>query len=94
MSGSERQPTVYEKSGTIAARASVEASVSVERGLNDIRLAVLGIVVTIGLTVGIGFQATWWVGVVAGLGSLLFACFLIRYARQPLMSVMHWLTGS
>jgi hypothetical protein len=49
---------VYEKPGTIIGGATVSADVAVERGLNEIRLAVLGIVVAIGFTVGIGFDAT------------------------------------
>jgi hypothetical protein len=64
--------------------------------VNETRLAVLGIVVTIGLTVGIGFDATWWIGVLAGGGSFLLSCFVIRFrpARRQLMSFTHWLTGS
>ena len=65
---------------------SASAEGSVERGLNETRLAVLGIVVMIGLTVGIGFDATWWIGVLAGGGSFLFSCFAIRFrpARRQL----------
>jgi len=90
----EREPVVHEKSGTMAMGVSIEARGTVERGLNDLRLAVLGIVVTIGLTVGVGFQATWWVAVSAGLGSFVLACGLIKvkHTRHWLMSFMHWLT--
>jgi hypothetical protein len=94
---SERKPVVHEME-MITAPVTVSARVegSVERGLNETRLAVLGIVVAIGLTVGLGFDATWWIGVLAGAGSFLFSCFVIRFrpARRQLMSFMHWLTGS
>jgi hypothetical protein len=74
----------------------LSAEGSVERGLNDTRLAVLGIIVTIGLTVGFAVADTWWVGFVAGVGSFVLACALIRWrrSRHLLMSFMHWLTGS
>jgi hypothetical protein len=95
-SQSERKPVVYEKEMTAQMTPSASVETSVERGLNETRLAVLGIVVAIGLTVGLGFDATWWIGVLAGGGSFLFACFVIRFrpARRQLMSFMHWLTGS
>ena len=53
----ENEPKIVEGKAAVTAQATVSASVSVERGLNDIRLAVLGIVVTIGLTVGSGSMA-------------------------------------
>lgn len=92
----EREPVVYEKEMTAHVTPSASAETSAERGLNETRLAVLGIVVAIGLTVGLGFDATWWIGVLAGGGSFLFSCFVIRFrpARRQLMSFMHWLTGS
>lgn len=95
-SQSEREPVVYEKKMTAHVTASASVETSVERGLNETRLAVLGIVVAIGLTVGVGFDETWWIGVRAGGGSFLFSCVVIRFrpARRQLMSFMHWLTGS
>lgn len=65
---------------------AVGAETSAERGLTETRLAVLGIVVAIGRTVGLGFDATWWIGVLAGGGSFLFSCFVIRFrpARRQL----------
>lgn len=92
----QREPHVYEKSAAITAGSSVSAEITVERGLNELRLAVLGIVVTIGLTVGLGVEAAWWIRVLSGVGSFLLACFAIRIkpVRRRLMSFMHWLTGS
>jgi hypothetical protein len=60
----------HEASAPITATSHVAAEVSVEPGLNDIRLAVLGIIVTIGLTVGFAVTDCWWVGLAAGIGSL------------------------
>jgi hypothetical protein len=42
----------------------------VERALNDIRLAVLGILVTIGLSVGFGVPGPWWCQILAGVGAV------------------------
>jgi hypothetical protein len=78
----------------VVARAVVSAAGSVERGLNDTRLAVLGILVTIGLTVGFGIDAAWPWRVVAGVGSFAFAAFLIwwRWSRHRMMDFMHRIT--
>jgi hypothetical protein len=71
-------------------------SSEVERGLNDIRLAVLGILVTIGLTVGFGVASwySWW-GVLAGTVSFAVGCWLIkwRWSRNKMMTFAHWLSG-
>jgi hypothetical protein len=68
---------------------------TVERGLNETRLAVLGILVGIGLAVGFGVPGPWEVKLAAGLGSFAVACLLIRWtwSRHHLMEFMHWLTG-
>jgi hypothetical protein len=65
----------------------------VERALNDIRLAVLGILVTIGLSVGFGVPGPWWCQILAGVGAVAVVCAAIRWLEHPLMTVMHWLTG-
>ncbi|MEP6978091.1 MAG: hypothetical protein ABI948_08560 [Thermoleophilia bacterium] len=46
--------------------AQGSTTTEVERGLNGIRLAVLGIVVGIALTVAFGVQAVWWARVLLG----------------------------
>ncbi len=68
---------------------------SVERGLNDVRLAVLGILVGIGLTVGFGLPAIWPIRLGAGAGAFLGAAGLIAWprSRHLLMAFMHRLTG-
>ena len=66
----ENEPQTIEGEASVIGRASISATVSVERGLNDMRLAVLGIIVTIGLTVGFGVDGPWWAKLSAGAGSL------------------------
>jgi hypothetical protein len=80
-------------SRAIEVSASLETRVT--RGINELRLAVVGILVTIGLTVGIGFDSAWWIGVLAGAGSFLLAAGLIawRRSRHWLMAFMHRITG-
>jgi hypothetical protein len=64
--------------------------------LNQLRLAVLGILVGIGLAVGFGVPGPWTVKLLAGLGSFAASCLLIRWSRTRhlLMAFMHWLTGA
>jgi hypothetical protein len=78
-----------------AIRATATLTGPVERGLDEIRLGVLGIVVTIGLTVGFGADASWWVGVLAGAGSFGLALGAIWWptSRDLLMEFMHRVTG-
>lgn len=80
---------------TAAVHASASVSAEVERGLNDVRLAVLGILVGIALTVGFGVPCSWWVQVLAGLGAFAVGCVLIRWrwSRNHLMEFMHRVTG-
>ena len=90
-----REPIVREKTMIASVGATaVDIEFTVDRGLNGVRLAVLGILVGIGLTVGFGVPGPVWVGAVAGAGSFVAACFLIRSkpSRRRLMSFMHWLT--
>jgi len=67
----------------------------VERALNEMRLAVLGILVGIGLTVGFGVPCPWWAQIVAGVSAFAMGCVLIKwtFSRQLMMRFMHWLTG-
>jgi hypothetical protein len=72
---------------------------TVERGLNEIRLALLGILVTIALTVAFGVEGAWCVQVAAGLAAFVAACLLaavaLRWepATKRVMALMHRLTG-
>jgi hypothetical protein len=92
-----REPATHkqELAATVTGRAVVSGTATVVRGLNELRLAVLGILVGIGLAVGFGVEGRWWVQLVAGIGSFVLACFLVWWppSRRRLMSFMHWLTG-
>jgi uncharacterized membrane protein YedE/YeeE len=92
---SERELVTHQATMTATLRVGGSASAQVERGLNDTRLAVLGILVAIGLTVGFGAPGGWAVQLVAGAGSFALACALIRWprSRHVLMEFMHRLTG-
>jgi uncharacterized membrane protein YedE/YeeE len=85
----------HEGAAGIVATSSVSATLTVDRGLNDTRLAVLGIIVGIGLTIGFGVPGPWWVRFASGLAAIGFTMFLIRLraSRHRLMVLMHWLTG-
>lgn len=73
----ERQPCPNCGSRARAFNANISTSVTLtasveteaERGLNDVRLAVLGILVAIGLTVGFGVAGPIWLRSVAGVGA-------------------------
>ena len=69
------EPVAHEKK--MAARLGMRASATaeVQRGLNGIRLAVLGIVVGIALTVAFGVQAAWWMRVLLGIGTFASPAF-------------------
>jgi hypothetical protein len=58
------------------------------------RLAVLGILVTIGLSVGFGLEARWWIQVLAGVGAFAAACALVAWTPScDRLIFMHRLTG-
>jgi hypothetical protein len=68
---------------------------TIERGLNELRLAVLGILAGIGISVAFGVGGDWWRELAAGVGAVVIAGALIRIkrSRNKLMSLMHWLSG-
>ena len=75
--------------------AAASVKTSVERGLNDTRLAVLGIIVGIALAVGFGV-ATWSItaGIVACVAAFVAASAVIKWRRSRhwMMAFVHWLT--
>lgn len=93
--GSTSRTRLVEVEATVAAQANVSAAGSVERGLNDVRLAVLGILVGIALSVGFGVQQPWPFAIGAAVATFAGSAALIRWrwSRNLMMAFMHWLTG-
>lgn len=79
----------------LSARGTLSAEGTVERVLSGTRLAVLGILVTIGLTVGFGVRAAWWVGVPSGVCAFVAASALIAWprSRHLMMAFVHRITN-
>jgi hypothetical protein len=94
-SGESGEPVTHEGKASLNLGFGGSASATVERGLNDIRLAVLGVLVTIGLTVGFGVSGPLWQRVAWGVAAFAAACGLIAWSRSRhlLMEFMHRLTG-
>jgi hypothetical protein len=89
-----REPVSHEEAGGGRLTASAGGQKSVVPGLTELRLAVLGIVVTIGLTVGFGIPYSLPIKVLAGLVAFSGACAAIRFRRSQrwLMKLAKWLT--
>jgi hypothetical protein len=71
------------------------ANLSVERVLDEVRLALLGVLLSIGLTVGFGVPGPWCVGVASGVMATLVAAVALRSRRVQrwLARLMHWVLG-
>jgi hypothetical protein len=80
---------------SVVGRATVSATASVDRGLNDLRLAVLGILLSIALTIAFGVPGPWWAQLGAGVAAFCGSAGLIRWrlSRHWMMELMHRLTG-
>jgi hypothetical protein len=93
--GSTSARRLVEGSATVAVRANVSSVTSVERGLNDVRLAVLGILVSIAVSVGFGVEGAWWVQTAAAAGTFLVGALLLslQWSRHLMMDFMHRITG-
>jgi hypothetical protein len=73
------EPVIYEKAMTAGVTASASVQKTVERGLTELRLAVLGIVLTIALSVGFGTPASWPIRIACGVLAIAVVCALIRW---------------
>ena len=91
----EEQPATHdvELNATLTTTASLEKRL--ELGVDDISLAVLGILVSIGLSFGFGVPGSFWVKLIAGGGSFVAACALIKVqsSRNVVVKFARWLTG-
>jgi hypothetical protein len=79
----------------VRAEGNVTLEGSVRRGMNETRLAVLGILVTISLGVAALVPESWWARLLAGIGSFAVASLLIAWprSRHLMMSYVHRITG-
>ena len=61
-------------------------------------ITVLGVLVSVGVSVGFGIKGEWWVRVLAGVATTVVLAFVVKIAtasgRGPLARVAHWLIGS
>ena len=88
-----REPVIHEKAMTARVTASASGQATVERGLTELRLAVLGIVITIALSVGFGLPTSWPVRLAGGILAFVVVCGLIRWkvSRTWAMRFAAWL---
>lgn len=61
-------------------------------------LTLIGVLLSIGVTVGIGVEGDWWVRVLAGLGTTLGLVAAVKLGtssgRGPLARAANWVIGS
>ncbi len=64
--------------------------------LQSAGLTLLGVLLSIGLTVGLGIHGTWWVRATAGIGTVLVLMLVVgigaRPGRGPLARLASWMT--
>lgn len=61
-------------------------------------ITLLGVLLSVGVTVAFGITADWWVRVLAGVGTTVVLVGVVKAAtasgRGPLARVAHWIIGS
>lgn len=61
-------------------------------------ITLLGVVLSIGVTVALGLQAAWWIRVLAGLATTLALGVLIKLGsstgRGPIARLANWMIGT
>lgn len=70
-----------------------ESSLSLTTG----GITLLGVLISVGATVGFGISAEWWVRVLAGMATTVVLAVLVKLGtaegRGPLASVVAWMIG-
>jgi hypothetical protein len=87
---------LVEAAATLSARATITAAGAVERGLNDVRLGVLGFIVAIGTgAASVASPAGWEVALPVGVVAFAATCGAVRWrrSRHLLMEFAYRLTG-
>lgn len=61
-------------------------------------ITLLGVLLSIGVTVGFGLKADWWIRILAGLGTTLALALIVKFGtsagRGPLARLANWMIGS
>lgn len=61
-------------------------------------ITLLGVLLSVGVTVGIGVSGEWWVRVLAGLGTVAVLVVVVKVGtgagRGPLARAANWIIGS
>ena len=107
--GAERQPCpkcgslrrTHEVSAAITGRATLTAKGSVERAVNEARVAAFFVFFTtvVGVGMTVGFAASLWLGVLAAVMTaaatalVIAAVYRVPGVRQVAMELMHRITG-
>lgn len=61
-------------------------------------ITLLGVLLSIGVTVGIGISAEWWIRILAGVATTLALSVIVKLGssagRGPLARMANWMIGS
>ncbi|MBW3608119.1 MAG: hypothetical protein KY463_07145 [Actinobacteria bacterium] len=61
-------------------------------------ITLLGVLLSIGVTVGIGISADWWIRILAGVATTLALSVIVKVGssagRGPLARMANWMIGS
>lgn len=90
--------TKHNIKGHVAAKSRMTAKAHAVRGVNALRVAVLGVLLAFGVgvaAVAASLDASWWVAALVGAGSTLLSMLILGWARSRnwLMSLLHRITG-
>jgi hypothetical protein len=98
----ESTGSTHAKSGTVSTKPSSSGAQTVDRGVNAARMTafalIVGVAVTVGLTVGYG-EESWPLGILATFLAVIAMCVLLAVihkvpaVRTRVMEAMHRLTG-
>ena len=107
--GAERQPCpacgsrrrTHEVTATATVGVTASTETTVERAVNEARMAALFVIFTtvVGVGMTVGFAASWWLGVLAAVltaaatALLIAAVYRVSAVRQVAMELMHRITG-
>jgi hypothetical protein len=95
----DRAGRTYEKTGRVSTKVTAGAEMGVTRGLNDTRLAILAIMVSIACDFAFGVEGPWWYRVLLGLAvfaGIAVGGHVVLSRERPthvVMAFAHWVLG-